>query len=64
RESGNKKTSTEIYKSKHKFSIKYPKAWRLETQIEDYESLEEAEKEGGNYFAVMSYQEDDPRMKG
>lgn len=64
KESENKRNSPEIYKSKHGFSIKYPEAWRLETQIEDYESLEEAEKEGGNYFAVMSYQEDDPRMRG
>ena len=63
-ENKNKKPPAGIYKSKHKFSIKYPEAWRLETQVEDYESLEEAEKEGGNYFAVMSYQEDDPRMKG
>lgn len=63
-ESGNKKTSTATYKSKHGFSIEYPQAWRLEAQIEEYESLDEAEKEGGNYFAVMSYQEDDPRMKG
>ncbi|MEQ9618968.1 MAG: hypothetical protein RIG61_07310 [Deltaproteobacteria bacterium] len=64
RESGNKKTSAEVYKSRHGFSIKYPETWRLETQVELYESLDEAEKEGGNYFAVMSYQEDEPRMKG
>jgi len=59
-----KEASTETYKSRHGFSIEYPKGWRLETYMEGYGSLEEAEKDGGNYFAIMSYGEDDPRMEG
>lgn len=60
----NKEPSAEIYKSRHGFSIGYPKGWRLETHMEGYGSLEDADKDGGNYFAIMSYQEDDPRMDG
>lgn len=56
--------STITYRSRHGFKIDFPKSWRLETHMEEYESLGEAEKGGGNYFSIMSYQEDDPRIKG
>lgn len=63
-ESGSRNNSTITYKSRHGFKIDFPKSWRLETRMEGYESLDEAEKDGGNYFSIMSYQDDDPRMKG
>ncbi len=62
---GEKKESpTRTYQSRHGFKIDFPKSWRLETLMEGYESLDQAEKDGGNYFTILSYQEDDPRMKG
>ena len=63
KESAKQNPQTKTYKSKHGFSIDYPDDWRLETYMEDYESLRAAEKDAGNYFSIMSYQEDDPRIK-
>ena len=51
------------YESRHGFKIDYPKGWVLETDLEGYETLKEALRDGGNYFAVQSYRPDDPRIK-
>ena len=51
------------YKSKHGFKIDYPKNWILKTDLEEYDTLKEAARDGGNYFAVQSYQPDDPRIQ-
>ncbi len=51
------------YQSRHGFKIDYPKSWVLETDLEGYGTLKEALRDGGNYFAVQSYQPDDPRIK-
>jgi hypothetical protein len=53
---------TKTYKSKHGFSISYPDGWRLETYMEEYKDLRAAEKDAGNYFDIMSYQEGDPHI--
>ncbi|HVY54240.1 MAG TPA: PsbP-related protein [Thermodesulfobacteriota bacterium] len=60
-----KKTdAVETYTSGHGFSIDYPKGWKLVTYMEEYETLEDAEKDAGNYFSIQSYQDDDPRIRG
>jgi hypothetical protein len=61
-ESAKQNSQTKTYKSKHGFSISYPDDWRLETYMEEYGDLRAAEKDAGNYFDILSYQEDDPRM--
>lgn len=59
-----KEQPVETYESRHGFKVDYPEGWRLETQMEGYGSLEDADRDGGNYFAIMSYGQDDPRMEG
>ena len=51
------------YKSKHGFKIDYPRSWMLKTDLEEYDTLKEAVRDAGNYFAVQSYRPDDPRIR-
>lgn len=44
------------YKSKHGFSISYPKNWYLTNEIENYSSIQEAEEIGTNDFSIYNYQ--------
>lgn len=53
----------QTYKSRHGFSIDYPKEWKLVTYMEEYGTLKEAEKDAGNYFSIQSYSDDDPRIQ-
>lgn len=47
------------YKSVHGFSIDYPQGWHMETYMEIYKTLGEAERTGGNFFRITSYPEND-----
>ena len=60
--SAKKSPPHETYRSGHGFSIEYPEGWELVTYMEEYKTLEEAEKDAGNYFSIQSYQDDDPRI--
>lgn len=41
---------------KAKFSIKYPENWRVESTVDNYSTVAEAEQAGGNHFAIWSFQ--------
>ncbi len=49
------------YKSEHGFAIDYPEGWHLETYMDIYKTLREAERVGGNFFRITSYPKDDAR---
>ena len=49
------------YESEHGFKIEYPQGWHLETFMDIYKSLREAERVGGNFFRITSYPPNDPR---
>jgi hypothetical protein len=43
------------YESEHGFKIDYPEGWYLETFMDIYKTLREAERVGGNFFQITSY---------
>ncbi len=47
------------YQSPAGFRIDYPVNWRLSSQIDEYGSMKEAQRVGGNYFQIFSYSEID-----
>lgn len=47
------------YESIHGFKIDYPGSWHMETYMEIYSTLGEAERTGGNFFRIKSYTQDD-----
>ena len=63
KESSKTPPALETYKSRHGFSISYPKGWDLVTYMEEYETLKGAEKDASNYFSIQSYKDDDPRIQ-
>lgn len=63
KETPKKPGAEETYKSRHGFSIEYPKGWELVTYMEEYDTLKDAEKDAGNYFSIQSYKDDDPRIQ-
>ena len=47
------------YESKHGFKIDYPQGWHVETFMDIYKTLRDAERVGGNFFQITSYPADD-----
>ena len=43
------------YNSRHEFSIMYPDNWYLDSTIENYDVLAQANKQRGNHFCITSY---------
>ncbi len=43
------------FKSKHGFSITYPNNWYFTNDIENFNSIYDAEEVGGNHFSIYNY---------
>ena len=53
-----------IYNSKHGFSIMYPNNWYLDSSIESYDFLAQANEQGGNHFCITSYDTNNVKNPG
>ncbi len=51
------------FTSRHGFSINYPSGWRLTSFAENYETLQDAQRVGGNFVEITSYAANDAAVK-
>ncbi len=51
------------FTSPHGFSISYPKGWNITSFVDNYETLQDAQRVGGNFVEITSYAPDDAAVK-